>query len=197
MNTTKRFGVILAGVLTLSATIISSASATPLFLAHPPGKLLLASVANGSKQVFKSAAGSIECTTLKLLPPGDVAPATLRALRILVVVDYEKCTAFGFAAVWHPVQYSIDANGLVTQENTVLVTAPSCTVTFPAEKNQSLRAILFHNNAANQGFLLLWHLTQVTSVGVGAACTYAEESNGAWTGTWHIVMHGGTLRWDP
>jgi hypothetical protein len=194
MISVKRLMTIVAGALALSATYASSASAYPLFLAHPPGGLLLASA--GGSQVFTTAAGGITCTALKLLPPGDTTPA-LRFLSLLVVVDYEKCKAFGLAAIFHPIRYRIDANGLVTQENTALILSLSCTVTLPAERNQSLTAVLFDNNAANRGLLLLWHLGHVTSVGVGAACAYAEESNGIWEGTWHIVMHGGTLRWDP
>jgi hypothetical protein len=201
MRIVKRLGLVLVAVCAFSALAVSSASAAPTFLAHPPGGLLLASVTAGSKQVLKTAGGNIECTTLKLLPPGDTAPATLQALRILVVIDYEKCTAFGLAAVVHPVHYLIDANGLVTLVNTVLVTAPSCTVTVPAEKNQSLNSVLFHNNPANRGILLLAHVSGVTSVGVGAACTYAEESNGIATGTIHITYDSsspiGVIRWDP
>jgi hypothetical protein len=133
---------------------------------------------------------------LKFLPPGDVAPATLQALRILVVVDYENCKAFGVAAVLHPFRYLIDANGLVTQENTTFLLAPVCKVTFPAGKNQSLTAALFHFHAVVGPLLVLLHLERITSSGEGAACTYAEESNGIWTGTWQIRVEGGTLRWD-
>lgn len=197
MRIVKRLGLVLVAVCAMCAMAVSSAAASPTFLAHPPGKLLLAST-GGTKQVLKTKVGNVECTAVKLLPPGDIAP-TLVALNILVVVDYGNCKAFGIAATVHPVRYLIDANGLVKIENDVLVLALQCKVKVPAAKNQGLNSVSFHNNPANGGILLLANVTKVTSVGEGPGefCTYAEESEGTATGTIHITMHGGIIRWDP
>jgi hypothetical protein len=195
MRIVKYIGLTLVAVYAFSAMAASSASAAePLFLAHPFGQLLLAS-AGSSIQKLKTSAGTIECSALKLLPPFDTTPA-LRFLSILVVVDYENCKAFGLAAKIHPVHYHILANGLVVLVNTVLVLALACTVTIPANKNQSLNTVKFENTPANKGVLLLVEVTKVTSSGTGAACTYAEESAGVAEGTIHITTHGGTIKWD-
>jgi hypothetical protein len=199
MRIVRRLGLVLVAACAFSAMAMSSASASPTFLAHPPGGLLLAKA--GGKQVLKTKAGNVECTALKLLPPGDTAPATLVSLSILAVVDYEKCTAFGLAAIVHPVRYLIDANGVVALENTVLVLALECTVTVPAAQNQSLRTVLFVNNPTTRGVLLISDVTGITSEGTGAACTYEKESNGTESGTIHVTYDSsspnGVIRWDP
>jgi hypothetical protein len=193
MKLVRRFGLVLVTGCAFSAVAVSGASASPLFLSHPAGGLLLASA--GGSQIFTTTAGSVSCTKLKLLPP-DTTPA-LQFLSILVALDYEKCTAFGLSARYHPFLYRIDANGLVSLENTVLILSTGCTVTIPAAKNQSLTTVKFENTPANKGVLLLWALTKITSFGIGAACTYAEESNGVFQSTMHFTVEGGTLRWDP
>jgi hypothetical protein len=195
MRIFKRTGPAVLAAYAFSALAVSSASAAPLFLAHPPGGLLLAVA--GGVQKFVTVAGSIECTVTKLIAPGDVAPVTLRSLSILLVVSYSGCKAFGLILTLHPFRYRIDANGLVTLENTVLglAGAGTCTITMPA--GQNLHRFLFTNNATTRGILITNELTGFTSSGSGPSCSYSEESNGVWTGTWHIVMHGGTLRWDP
>jgi hypothetical protein len=194
MRIVRRLGLVLIAACAFSAMAVSSASAAPLFLAHPPGGLLTAVASN--TQILKTVAGNIECTSVKLLPPGDTAPATLRSLSVLAVIDYEKCKAFGLAAVVHPVRYLIDANGLVTLENTVLVLALSCTVTIPAAKNQSLNTVKFVNTA-NGGILLVAKVNGVTSSGTGSACTYAEEHEGVAEGNIIVTASAGVIRWDP
>jgi len=196
MRIVKRLGLALVAVCAFSALAVSSASAHARFLFHPPGALLLASA--GGTQTFHTVLGNIECTRLKLLPPGDVAPA-LESLSVLAIVDYEKCTAFGIAAVVHPVHYIIFANGLVRlASNAVILASTGCIVTVPAAKNQSLWTLKFHNNPANGGILILGNVEGITSSGVGGPaklCEYSEEHEGKYTGTFHVTLEGGVIIW--
>jgi hypothetical protein len=197
MSSVRRLGLMLLVACAFSAVAVASASAAPLFLAHPPGALLLASAADSIK--FSNASGTFECTRLKLLPPGD-ATVALRATSLLLVVDYEKCTVFGLNLHFHPVQYQISANGLIRQENTILALGPQgCLLTFPAASNQSLWTVKIENNLSNGGLLLLLGITKIASEGAGGAggiCAYAPESNGTLQATIHVKAEGGVIRWD-
>lgn len=198
MRIAKRLGLVLVMVCAFSAMAVSSASASPTFLSHPLG-LLLASA--GGAQKFKTQLGTIECSALKLLPPDTTV--ALQALSILVVVDYEKCELplLSLGLVVHPVRYNIDANGLVTLENNVLILGTgNCVITVPAASNQSLQTVKFTNNAGNKGILLEAKVTKITSSGTGGplnACVYATESVGTYEGEIHVKLDSGTIRWDP
>jgi hypothetical protein len=205
MRIVKQLGLVLVAVCAFSALAVSSASASPVFLSHPLG-LLLAST-GGSTQVLNPGgkAAAVECTAVKLLPPGDTTTALI-SLTILVVVDYEKCKVGGIlAAVVHPVRFLIDANGLVKLENDVLVLATEgCVVTIPAARNQGLWTIKFENTPGNNGILLLSAVTRITASGVGGPeklCEFAESAEGKYTGNIHVKLDsnppGGVIRWDP
>ena len=197
MRIVRQLGLLLVVVGALCAVAASSASAItgPLFLFHGTGSgTLLASA--GNVQELTTAAGTVQC---KLLKANQGAATLLRFLSVLVLIEYTSCEVPGLGtATIAPVHYLIDANGLATLDNNVVVSVAggACTITLPAAKNRSLKnAVLFDNNAANKGLLLLVHATGITSSGAGA-CPYAEESVGTASGTIHVVAEGGTLRWD-
>jgi hypothetical protein len=201
MRVVKQMGLALVAVLALSAIAVSSASASPVFLSHPLG-LLLASA--GSNQILEAGGLKVTCTALKLLPPGDTTNALI-SLAILAVVDYEKCTGtLGIAIHVDPVRYLIDANGLVTLENTALLLGPEgCVITIPSGPNQSLKTIKIENTV-NSGILLLAAVTGITASGVGGplnACEFATVKNSTDTGTIHVSLDPtpgtlGTIKWD-
>jgi hypothetical protein len=203
MRIARLLGPAFAAACAISALAVPGASASPLFLSHPLG-LLLAS--GGGGQRFTIGGGTFECTSLKLLPPGDTTIA-LRALSLLLVVDYEKCVFFGgLSLTTHPVRYRIDANGLASLENDlVMLGSEGCKITWPAAKNQSLTTVKFDNNTVKNILLLLLGITKITSRGEGGPiglCEFAEESNTIYEGTIHLKLDGtasipNTLRWDP
>jgi len=200
MRIVKRLGLVLVAAFAFSAMAVSCASAAPKFLAHPPKALILAFADN--TQVFKTKPGNVECTALKLLSPGDVAPA-LEASSILVIVKYENCTAFGISATVHPVHFEIFANGLARIARDVkILAATGCEVTVPSASNQSLWTVKF-DNTSNNGILLLANVTKITSSGVGGLfglCAYGSENEGTYVGTTHVKLDGpanGVIRWDP
>jgi hypothetical protein len=198
MRFVKPLGLVLVVACAVCAIAASSASASPTFLAHLWTNILLLAEAKSTQRFFTPGAGlTVTCTKVKLSPP-DTPPA-LQALSILVTVNYTGCEVIGLAATVHPVRYRIDANGLVTLENNVLILALGCNITIPAAKNQSLTTVLFHN-LPDWSILLLSHVTGITSSGTGVSCTYAEESNGTYTGNVRVFPDGppnSTLRWDP
>ena len=196
MRIAKRLGLVLLTVCAFSALAVSSASAAPKFLSHPAGALLSATA--GNVQVFKTKAGSVECSALKLLPP-DTTPA-LEATHLLVVVDYEKCKVFGILnATIHPARYLFAASGLVLLENTVLILAEQgCIITVLG--NQDLWTVKYTNNATNGSVLITSAVTGIKSFGVGgpeSLCAYSEESVGTYTGSTVTKIAGGVIRWDP
>jgi hypothetical protein len=195
MRIAKRLGLVLLTLCAFSALAVSSASAAPKFLSHPAGALLSATA--GNVQVFKTKAGAVECTALKLLPP-DTTPA-LESAHILVVVDYEKCKVFGIlTATVHPARYLFAASGLVLLENTVLILAEQgCVITVPG--NQDLWTVKYTNHP-NGSVLITSAVTGIQSSGVGGPenlCAYASESVGTYTGTAVTKAAGGVIRWDP
>jgi hypothetical protein len=202
MQIAKRLGLVLLTVCAFSALAVSSASAgQPLFLASVPGSLLRAG-SSGIQKFNVKAVSSVECTALKLLSPGDVAPAA-KATSLLAVVDYEKCTVFGLAAVIHPVHYIIFANGLVRLvKDAVILGTGGCKVTVPAATNQSLWTVKFENTTANNGVLLLAKVAGISSHGEGGPaglCNFEEknEHEGTYEGAVHVTAAAGVIMWHP
>jgi len=169
----------------------AAASEASQLLASKTGKLT-AKIVTTTR--FKTAAGTIECAGLSLRS-GAVGALSLTSVKL--GIQYEKCKAFGLAA-------TIDETEVLVSfffpfiwhyERTVTVlTAVGCTVTMPSAKNQSLQTVKFANTGKEVE--VQPNLTQLTSVGVGAACAYAEESKGTYSGNFLLGLPGGTLSWD-
>jgi len=198
MRILKRLGLLLIAVCAFSAFAVSSASAAPLFLAHPAGGLLLASADN--TQLFKTPAGTVECTKLATIPPDT--QNNLRASLLLIGVQYSGCHAFGLKATVDPFRYIIHADGTVTIDSTVLILAEKeCVVTVPATAaNQHLGTITFDNNNPNGTVLLLANVTGITSSGTGGPsgiCEFASNNIGTYTGNVLVSEHGGSISWMP
>lgn len=197
MRLVKRLGLVVIAACAFTAMAVSNAAAAPLFLSHPAGVLLLATADNTQKFFTPGGAFTVECAKLKLSPP-DTTPA-LQSLSILVTVNYENCEIplLATKATVHPVRYLLDANGLVTLENTVLILATgACTITISASKNQSLNTVKF-DNQADKSLLLLANVKGITSRGEGLLCEYPEENKGEYTGFSRVTADGGFIRWDP
>jgi hypothetical protein len=192
MSSIKRFRLLLLAVCAISALATSSASAS-VFLAHPPGgvfPVLLLALQTGN-QTFTVSSGTVTCTGLK----GHGIATTLSTLTQDLTIAYTGCTAFGLAAKVSPVSYRFRAdNGLVTLLNTVSITAVACTVTVPSTKNQSLQTVKYLN--VGREIILHSEVKGITSSGTGAACTFAEESAGKYTGSSLLIGDGAAVRWD-
>ncbi len=141
--------------------------------------------------VFTSAAGTSECAGASLLA-GEVT--TTKSATITSTIKFENCKAFGLLATVSPVNVRSTAEGGVSLLKTVTVKVTACQVTFPSAKNQNLFTIKYKNT--NKQIEKVAELKHVDSSGTGAACTYAEESNGTLSGDALVgLIGGGTLEW--
>ena len=83
------------------------------------------------------------------------------------------------AATLSPGKYELNAEGSASLLNTVTAKALACLVTFPSAKNKNLGTVKYVQTGKE--IELLQGLSGITSLGVGAACSYAEESKGLFT----------------
>ena len=189
MKRIRTLGIALVAVCALSVMAASSASAQ-LFHAVEIGSGSLTSKVLQT-QKFHTAAGNVECTALHL------TGGTVTALLVLVqhvTVAYTGCKAFGLAATISPALYLLSADETVALLSPITITATECTVTVPTTKNNKLSTIAYKNSGKQ--IVLEPSVKNITSVGVGKACTYAEESIGTYTGTSIVgLVSGGTLSW--
>lgn len=199
MSSVERCAFVLVAACAFGAAAVSSAYASPLFVSHPPGLLLALARSN---QFFASKLIAYECKAVKLLPPGD-ATVALRALSLLLVVDYERCTIGPLLVLhFHPVRYVIDANGLISLATDVLILGEGeCVISWLASKNQSLGKVSFFNNPDGT-VLLLASVKGVNSSGRGGPfpekiCEFPEQTDGVYSGRIRIEPRAGTIRWEP
>jgi len=185
MKRIKYVGLALVVVCALSAAAVASAGA------HDFSASAVAALKGTAKQtqVFTTAAGKVECSTLSVTS-GTTA---LLALTQSATVQYSGCKAFGLAATVSPAQYVFSAdNGLVRIASSITIKATACLVTVPG--NQDLTTVAYKNSGAE--IVLEPNVTGITSEGSGAACTYAKESKGTYTGNSSVSIAGGTLKWN-
>ncbi len=169
-------------------TIHVASAGAHLFLASTTGKLTVKLL---TSPTFTSAAGTVECKGARFVD-GEVK--TLKALVLTSTIEFEKCTAFGLAAKVGLVNVKSTAEGSVSLLKTVTATATGCTVTYPSSKNQNLWTVKFKNT--NKQIEKVASVTKITSSGTGAVCTYAEESNGIFTGSALVGLLGGSIDWQ-
>jgi hypothetical protein len=143
-----------------------------------------------STQVLTTSAGKVECTGLSA---AEGTSGSVSATELTITVQYTGCTAFGLAATVSPAQYTLTSSGFVSLQSTVTIKATGCSVTVPSAKNKSLKLARYDN--IPQQILVLPTVRGITSSGTGAACTYAEESEGLLEGRADIGIQGGTLEW--
>jgi hypothetical protein len=191
MMRTKFVGLAVVAACVIGSIVTADASAHE-FLATTTGKTTAKIMTN---QFVVAGPGGVECHGLHVVE-GTVT--TTKAQSVEVTIQNTNCTGFGFEAFVSPAHLRFNANnGLVTllSNVTVSVKIAPCTVTFPSSKNKSLAANLYFN--VGKSVELVATVKGITSFGVGAACEYAEESKGFYSGKSLIALeNGGTLKWD-
>jgi hypothetical protein len=165
----------------IGATTTASAVAHE-FNATEMGKLTLKAVGIAR---FRNVAGAVECKKEQLIT-GDAA---LSSKTQHATIEYTGCTAFGLAAGLSPAKYEFNAEGTASLLNTVTAKSLSCLITFPSAKNQSLHTVKYLQTGKQ--LQVEQDLTGITSVGVGAGCSYAEESNGTFSDTSLLSLASG------
>jgi len=181
MKRIKFVGLALVAVCAISVVAAAGASAHN-FTASEVGALTGKSL---QTQRFHTSAGNVECTALKA-----TGTSALKSLTQEASVSYTGCTAFGLAAKVSTVKYLFNADGTASVLNTVTITATACTVTVPSSKNQNLGLLKY--KTVGKLVELEPTVKGITSTGTGAACTYAEESNGTYGGNSNVGLANGT-----
>jgi hypothetical protein len=177
----KHVRIVTSLVLALSAAPATLATAHE-FNATAMGKLTLKAAGIAR---FRNVAGLVECKQQKLAL-GD-APLASKTLQL--TIEYSGCSAFGLAATLSPGRYELNAEGSASLLNTVTAKALSCLVTFPSTKNKNLSTVKYVQTGKEVE--LVQGLTKITASGVGAACLFAEESNGLFTDVSLISLANG------
>ncbi|HEX5852326.1 MAG TPA: hypothetical protein VFY36_04480 [Solirubrobacteraceae bacterium] len=175
-------------LLFLTLAMSTASAGAHEFLASSTGKLtskLLTTV------VLKNIAGNMECKGASL---AEGAVATTKSTFLVSTVQFEKCTAFGLLMTMSPARIRSTADGSVSLLKTVTTKAISCQVTIPSNKNQNLNTVKYRNT--NKQIEKLATVSKITSVGIGAACAYAEESTGVLTGNALVGLIGGAIDWQ-
>lgn len=163
------------------------AEETLLFEATGMGKLLSHAVNN---QAFKTAAGTVECEGLKQ----TAGEAGLKTHLILAVIEYEKCTAFGFVvAKISLADYLFHTNGKVSVDKLIKIEVPSdfnCEISVSVQKE--LGTVVYNNINPGTGkgdVEVLANVTGIKSKGANG-CAYAEEKAGTYTGNSLVELPG-------
>ncbi len=157
------------------------------------GKPVDKAAASGGEQIFKTTAGTIGCKALSLTEGEE--PLETASAGLGFTVQYENCTMFGLAATAKPVELEFDSAGTLSLATSLEVAATNCTVTFPASENNTLGTVKYINVSGEVE--IEPSVTGLTSEGVGAACAYARESKGTYSGKSLVGWAGGgTLEWS-
>jgi hypothetical protein len=197
MRYIQAVGLMCAVVCTMVAVGASSASAS-LFLAHPPGRVLIKALNNhifttGPEKQFVTT-----CTTVSVSEPPE-SVAALRSLNLEIHTKYDGCTFNGLVAAtvstarWF---YSAD-NGLVRLLNifTIIPTGLACEIKILSASNQDLFTAKYLN--VGRELEIDHNIANLSSEGAGAVCAYALENKGTYTGVTLVALeNGGLLRWD-
>jgi hypothetical protein len=141
-------------------------------------------------QVFVTNAGTVTCTALKILSGTSTAGASTEQLAL---VDYEKCTAFGFVSVTiSPADYDFNANGKVNILKLISIKTTGCEVSVPA---QTVGTVAYKNVGKN--IELVPAVEKIKYTAEGSTCKEDSGENGKYTGTSEVTLKGGgTISWD-
>jgi hypothetical protein len=189
MNRIRLVGLALVAVCAIGVTTAASAGAsTFLLLGATTAKLTAKALAT---QKFVTHAGTVECTTLTTSGEATVK----HALVLRATVTYTGCKAFGLAATVSPAEYEFSADGTVTVLKAITIKATECLVT--VQGGQTVGPVKYLNNKPNPGEIEIEpSVTNIMSSGTGAACAYALESIGTYTGNSLVAALGGaTIEW--
>ncbi|MHB1858848.1 MAG: hypothetical protein ACYCUM_01855 [Solirubrobacteraceae bacterium] len=187
MRGLRNVGMALAAVAALGSATASAASAHS-FKASSTGELTATQV---TSQWFHTAAGAIECNTLK----GSGKVTALSSETQVATVEVGECTAFSMPMTFTPIEFEFNANGTVSILNTVTGEVPYyCKVTIPP---QSDLGSVTYKDAAGGKLEIEASVDGITSTGKGPACNYGTESKGEYGGTTLAeLLGGGSLEWS-
>lgn len=178
------------GVILLSATSFAAASAVSVsanseeFVANKTGK----TVGAGTNQVFKTGAGTIECTTVT--GTGKIESLNFTAHK--EVLTYSGCSGFGVALTVTPAHFEFLADKAAKLEKTVTISSESLTCKVLLEP-QTLNGVSYTNSSGK--LLASASVTGVHSIPTGGTCGSRENTEGSYSGSIEAELEGGTIEW--
>jgi len=137
-------------------------------------------------QVFKTAAGTIECTAV--FGTGEVTE--LKSVTRKEVITYSGCTGFGVVIKVSPVHFEFNANGSARIEEAVTLSSESLTCEVRIEP-QTLESLSYKNSSGT--VKVSANVTGVRSVPSGGVCGSHESTEGSYTGKIQAELEGGTV----
>lgn len=185
MKRITMFGMILlvAGALAGASAVSVSASGHE-FVASKTGKTKSKGTA---VQLFKTSAGTIECTTVT----GSGEITELKSTTHKEVLTFSGCTGFGGGVKVSAADFEYNANGPAKLEKRVTL-APegmSCEVLLEPQTVESLGYENSSGKLKSEAAIFKIH-----SKGTGGACG-GENTEGSYSGTIAAELEGGTLEW--
>ncbi len=186
MQCRQKVGLTIALACLFGAALVADAAAS-LFLAEPPGKLL---VKAAGEQVFTFQTMGVTCAGVSVVEPSESLVA-LRALSLRLTVKYENCKDGAAPVEITTVKWLYSADGgLVTLLNNVNVSFTSCTITLLSSKNQGLREV--HYLSGFTEVQIDYGISNLNFEG----CGFKSESNGKISRFMLVTLEGGgTLKW--
>lgn len=192
MRSIKTIGMAVVAVLALAVVGVAQASAHE-FTASAVGLTIKGKALN--TQVFKTSAGTVECTTAT--PSGKTE--ALKAETQKIAVNYGNCEAFGATEVSiSTAHYDFNANGTVTIESAITINAKTifgeeCVVT--VEGGQTVGTVSY--KPAEGKITEESKVEKIKSTATGGSfCGSGESSTGTYSGNNLVEAEGGTVGWE-
>ncbi|HEV7942211.1 MAG TPA: hypothetical protein VGP17_05355 [Solirubrobacteraceae bacterium] len=184
MLSTKVCAAAFSAAVVLVAVGSASASAAA-FLSSTTGSLSATAL---ETQVFKTLAGSVECT--KLTGTGSVTETMTETQT--ASITYENCTAFGITnASVSLAEYLFMANGEVTILKTITITAIGCEIIVPS---QTVSSVSYKNKSGQ--LEIVPSVTNIEVEGKNTFCTFPKGRDGTYKGASLATLGGGTISWS-
>ncbi|HSZ15400.1 MAG TPA: hypothetical protein VK790_15300 [Solirubrobacteraceae bacterium] len=138
-------------------------------------------------QVFKTGAGTIECTSVT----GTGEMTELKSVTHKEVLTYSNCSGFGMGIKVTPAHFEFNANGSARLEKTVFVTpeGAGCEVLI---EPQTLEAMTYSNSSGKVTAEAA--VMNIRSRGTGGSCG-GENTEGSYSGKIQGEVEGGTAEW--
>jgi hypothetical protein len=188
--TLRHITILGLGLLAVSAiagvSAVSVSASGHEFVASATGKVKSKQT---NPQVFKTSAGTIECT--HATGTGEIKE--LKSVTHKEVITYEGCTGFGGGIKISPVHFEFNANGSARVEKQVILYPEGlgCEVIL---EPQTLESLGYTNNSGGT-VTAGATVNKIHSFGTGGMCGGEEETQGTYSGSIKAELEGGTLQW--
>ncbi len=177
--------VLLIGFAIAGVSAVSVSASGREFVASKPGRTRTKAL---NTQIFKTAAGAIECTTAT----GSGEVTELKSLTRKEVITYSGCTGFGVIIKVSPAHFEFNANGSARLEEPIAISSESLDCEVMIEP-QTLESLSYKNSAGKVRAIA--NVSGIHSMPTGGVCGTQENTEGSYTGKIEAELEGGTVEW--